>query len=64
MCYIDGQKNKYSLSRQLAHRLAVRLLDLNTDYAVLPKTLFVSFSYSFLLEAEQTPGPSVAGRIN
>jgi hypothetical protein len=28
-----------------------------------PETLFSCFWYSFLLEAESTPGPSVAGRI-
>jgi hypothetical protein len=27
-----------------------------------PKTLFVCFWYSFLLEAEYTPGPSAAGK--
>jgi hypothetical protein len=28
-----------------------------------PETLFLCFLYSFLLEADKTPGPSAAGRI-
>jgi hypothetical protein len=28
-----------------------------------PETLLLCFWYSFLLEAEQTPGPSAVGRI-
>jgi hypothetical protein len=46
-------------------QIVVRLSALRTGRALLPrkKYLFV-FWYSFLLKAEKTPGPSVAGRIS
>jgi hypothetical protein len=43
--------------------MAVRLSALRTGRALFPETLFLCFWYSFLLEAEQTPGPCAAGRI-
>jgi hypothetical protein len=36
---------------------------LRTGHILLPGTLFFCLLYSFMLEAEWTPGPNAAGRI-
>jgi hypothetical protein len=51
----------HTLSRQSAY--GWRLSDLRTGRALLPRNMFVCFWYSFLLEADWTPGPSMAGGI-
>jgi hypothetical protein len=50
---------------RIPHCIANRLTDGGKVVAALypPETLFFYFWYSFLLEAEQTPGHSKDGRI-
>jgi hypothetical protein len=43
--------------------VAARLSAISTGRALLPRNIVFCFWYSFLLEAEQPPGPSAAGSI-
>jgi hypothetical protein len=52
-----------TLSRQSAHRSRQDCQSYGPAALYSPETLFFRFWYSFLLEAERTPGPSAAGRI-